>query len=76
MRFVQDVFLENYDPTIEGASSVTVHLNVTWGAYCIVFAEAYRRVLDIDGVKTSVRSRVLLLIPTPFAKVMSDHLCL
>ncbi|KAF9223580.1 ras-domain-containing protein [Gyrodon lividus] len=33
VRFVQDVFLENYDPTIE---------------------EAYRRVVEIDGVKTSV----------------------
>ncbi|OJA15154.1 hypothetical protein AZE42_04686 [Rhizopogon vesiculosus] len=33
VRFVQDVFVETYDPTIE---------------------EAYRRVLDIDGVKTSL----------------------
>lgn len=33
VRFVQDVFLENYDPTIE---------------------EAYRRILDIDGVQTSL----------------------
>ncbi|KAG9315122.1 P-loop containing nucleoside triphosphate hydrolase protein [Chiua virens] len=33
VRFVQDVFLENYDPTIE---------------------EAYRRTLDVDGVKTSL----------------------
>lgn len=33
VRFVQDVFVENYDPTIE---------------------EAYRRILDIDGVKTSL----------------------
>ncbi|KIJ12011.1 hypothetical protein PAXINDRAFT_171512 [Paxillus involutus ATCC 200175] len=33
VRFVQDVFLENYDPTIE---------------------EAYRRVVEIDGVRTSL----------------------
>ncbi|KIJ66792.1 hypothetical protein HYDPIDRAFT_149748 [Hydnomerulius pinastri MD-312] len=33
VRFVQDVFLENYDPTIE---------------------EAYRRVVEADGVKTSL----------------------
>ncbi|KAF8838608.1 hypothetical protein BDN67DRAFT_907042 [Paxillus ammoniavirescens] len=33
VRFMQDVFLENYDPTIE---------------------EAYRRVVEIDGVKTSL----------------------
>ncbi|KAJ8594499.1 hypothetical protein M405DRAFT_784572 [Rhizopogon salebrosus TDB-379] len=33
VRFVRDVFVETYDPTIE---------------------EAYRRVLDIDGVKTSL----------------------
>jgi len=33
VRFVQDVFLENYDPTIE---------------------EAYRRILDVDGVKASL----------------------
>ncbi|KAG6373297.1 small GTPase superfamily [Boletus reticuloceps] len=33
VRFVQDVFLETYDPTIE---------------------EAYRRILDVDGVKASL----------------------
>jgi len=33
VRFVQDVFLENYDPTIE---------------------EAYRRIVDVDGVKASL----------------------
>ncbi|KAF9243571.1 small GTPase superfamily [Melanogaster broomeanus] len=33
VRFVQDIFLENYDPTIE---------------------EAYRRVVEIDGVKSSL----------------------
>ncbi|KAH7884564.1 small GTPase superfamily [Phlebopus sp. FC_14] len=33
MRFVQDIFLENYDPTIE---------------------DAYRRVVEIDGVKASL----------------------
>ncbi|KAG8213173.1 small GTPase superfamily [Butyriboletus roseoflavus] len=33
VRFVQDIFLEDYDPTIE---------------------EAYRRIVDVDGVKTSL----------------------
>ncbi|KAI9570663.1 small GTPase superfamily [Boletus coccyginus] len=33
VRFVQDVFLEDYDPTIE---------------------EAYRRIVDVDGVKASL----------------------
>ena len=59
VRWVRDVFLETYDPTIEGEYQASAHsilimlgTSVHNNNYC---TEEYRRVIEVDGALTSVR---------------------
>jgi hypothetical protein len=54
VRWVRDVFLETYDPTIEGKSPIHQYLLVT-PVHIIPCVEEYRRVIEVDGVLSSVR---------------------
>lgn len=54
VRFVRDEFVENYDPTIEGASRLPLFAfrSVRLSQF---FPEEYRTTVNVDGIPVSVR---------------------
>ena len=57
MRYIKDVFIDYYDPTIEGASPTPWRLSPAY-----LTTEEYRRTVKIDGELSSV-SRLRALWP-------------
>jgi len=54
VRFIRDVFVENYDPTIEGELTLSRKpLPVKW--FQDKISEEYRRTVTLDGILSSVR---------------------
>lgn len=58
VRFVKDIFITNYDPTIEGKRLVYV-----LQPQADYTPESYQRIIEVDTTLYSVRSRFFVLRP-------------
>ena len=74
VRFVRDEFVENYDPTIEGAQLYAPYvLQMMPTRASSIYSEEYRQIVEVDGISSSVRKTLFSLIRLPFSALFNIH---